>query len=372
MSLTIVDSALQVISRIAEVINFTKDKVNYMQDKSLSEITKLTRVEPLTIISKDLLNVEYMVDVNQSLLNMFAGYYLQAISILTKVNDVEVVRILDALNPDRDETGFLLSERMSPAHESIDGLMASAYTYRLPGTRRIATEADDGGSSSSSGNNLNEVANLSVGKLLNVDISYTKEGDEKPKSVKIPVNVRLMCSVIPNISITHLLTSKTEDTTITERYHLWRAGRLNFIKDLIFCQDLIQEHRRALIGDESGSLQEIIRRVNNSKKYGLLTRNPSLASASNLFVISETVAREIESKLGGRLSNVKIRQRAFDNTYAMIIAVVDREWERVTFYINGQSTSTDLSIKEIKSSKRQGGPEIAEMMKAMTMGLPAL
>ena len=105
MDLGVVNTTLQTIAKsINEIRN---NATNYYTTKSLAEATKLTRVEPLVIFSKDCVSLEYMPDVANSLLSIFSGYYLQAVSILTRVNDVEVVRILDKLNPDRDETGFL-------------------------------------------------------------------------------------------------------------------------------------------------------------------------------------------------------------------------------------------------------------------------
>lgn len=371
MDLGVINTTL---TTVASVVNKIKDDVtNYYTTKSLTEATKLTRVEPLTIISKDLINLEYMPDVAQSLLSIFCGYYLQAVSMLTKVSDVEVVRILDKLNPDRDETGFLLTEQTS--RESIKNLVLENYIHSLPTHSSIAVEGTDEDNIKF----INEVNNLSVGKLLNVVICYDQNAKgpwdnsgiketRKEATVAIPVSVRLLASVIPNSTISHLLAYKKDDNSLVERFHSWRGGRISFIKDLIFCQDLIDEHKRALIGDETGTMQEIMRRVNNSKKFGLLTKNPSLVSASNLFVISEEIARELESKLGGKLSNPKIRNKAFENTYAMIIAVVDREWERVTFYSRGISASTDVSIKELKAASKGKGMEITDILKSFSMG----
>ena len=382
MDFGIVNTTLQAIVKTINMVknNFT----NYYTNKSLTDVTKLTRVEPLTIISKDCLNLEYMVDINQSLLSIFAAYYLQAVSVLTKVSDVEVVRILDKLNPDRDETGFLFEETSPVANESYRNMVTESYTYTLPTKRTIATEADGDRESSSRSSEesknfdrIGELSNLSVGKMLNVEINYAKQdacgvsGYTEDRKVKIPVAVRLIASVIPNASIIQLLASTTQDTSLTERWYAWRSGRIGFIRDLIFCQDLIKESKRAIIEDETNTMQEIVRRVNNNKKYGLLTKNPSLATASNLFVISEEVARELENKLGGRLSNAKVRQRAFDNCYAMIICVVDREWERVTFYTNGINQASDFSIKEIKNSSKNKGPEIIDIVKSMSQGMPA-
>lgn len=420
MDLGVINTAL---TNVAKFVNDVKKYTGFITTSSLTDVAKLTRVEPLTILSKDLINLDYMVDVNQALLSMFSAYYLQAISVLTTINDVEVVKILDALNPDRDSTGFLMGERVS--RETYGNLVLENYEHKLPGTSRVAIE-----DTKENIDAINTISNLSVGKLLHVRINLPHMADkisfdyaediggshdksestttmnqnksgktdsdsitgtstqtgskdnesnkthsgfrvERDTAVIIPIAVRLMASIIPNATITHLLTLKTEDNSLVERYHAWRSGRISFIKDLIFCQDIINEYKKAMIGDDSGTMLEIIRRVNNSKKFGLLTKNPSLVSASNLFVISETVAREIETKLGGKLSNARIRDKAFDNTYAMIIAVVDREWERVTFYTRGLSASTDLSIKEIKAvSKNKSGIDIGDLLKSLQMGSP--
>lgn len=369
MDLGVVNTTL---SSVAKLINSIKNITGLYTTQSLSDVTKLTRVEPLTIVSRDCLNLEEMPDVMQSLLSMFAGYYLQAVSMLTKVSDVEVVRILDRLNPDRDETGFLLTQQVS--QESVRNLCLESHEFSLPTRQTVSVESNDSIDLGKGNQGIYEVANLSVGKLLNVEVAYSKEagsGDKQDnRSIKIPVNVRLMASLVPASTVEHILCFKTEDNSLVERFHAWRAGRISFIKDLIFCQDLIDEYKRATIGDETDTMQEIIRRVNNAKKFGLLTKNPSLVSASNLVVISEEVAKQVESKLGGKLSNPKIRQKAFDNTYAMIIVVVDREYQRVVFYSRGISASTDLSFKEIKNISKNKGPDIMDILKGYNMGGP--
>ena len=363
--LEVTDTLLQGVARI---INKVKNITGYYTTTSLADVTKLTRVEPLTIVSKDCINLEYTPDIMQSLLSIFSAYYLQAVAMLTRVNDVEVVRILDRLNPDRDSSGFLLSDQI--ANESVSFSM-EAYKHSLP-TGKLALENEF---DKDRVVHLNEVANLSVGKLLNVTISYNKtdEGGHKEEDVScvtLPVSVRLMASIIPDLTITRLLAIKTDDNSLVERFHSWRSGRISFIRDLIFCQDMIDEYKKSMIQDESGTVQEIMRRVSNAKKYGLLTKNPSLVSASNIFVISEETARSVESKLGGKLSNVNVRNRAFENTYAMIIVVVDREWERVTFYIRGISAGADMSIKELKAANKngKGGADITDILKSLQMG----
>jgi len=337
------------------VLQITNGYNKYIKDGSLADVTKLTRVEPLTIVSSDLLNVEYMKDVNNSLLNLFSAYYLQAVSIAGAITSVDVIKVLDKLNPNRGDVTLL-------SLESHPSACLENYKYELPKSKSVALELD-----TTDKKHLNESSNLSVGKIIEVDISTGANAEGKPISVKVPIAIRLLNTVVSTETIVQLLAGKTEDRSLTERYFAWRSGRISFIRDLILCQDLIDEQKRRSIKDESGVFDKIMNRVISAKKWGAFTNNPSLVVASNIFVVSEQVAKEIEVSVGGKLTKSSIRNKLFENTYAMILVVVDREWERVTFYTRGMDDYTELSAKEIKAVSK-GGSDIADILKSLQLG----
>jgi hypothetical protein len=374
---------------------------SFMTDNSLIDASKQARVEPVCVISRDCLTLEYLPEVLSTLLNIFAGYYLQAVSLSAVVGGVKVSKILDRFNPDRT-FGTLVA-----GYESIKDvvpLFTPAYTHRLPTNLnkraladeviRISMEAPnnkkqykDNKSSKdnkpekeqtpdekaaalkektayyadASGNSkvLNESSNLAVGKVLEVKITVDKN------TAVIPIIVRLASVPLPTQAVIDLLGMHTTDKTFTERFHAWRAGRIRFIRDLILCQDLITERKRNLMSDNNGIYAETISRANASKRYGLLSGKPSMATASNIYVITEEVAHGVERKLGGRLSTMSIRDKAFKDTYAMIICVIDRDWERVTFYYRGIDGSTQNSIKEIKKSDKYKEPNVLDVLKSL-------
>jgi len=379
---TAISTPIQLVGELVQLIK--SNTVDYYKTTSLTEATKLSRVEPIVVVSRDLANYEYTQEILQTLLNLFAGYYLQAVALTARIGNVRIVKILDRLNPDRDSSGFFASMESTQNHRFM---MSDQYKYRLPrvsmegrilDTMSKGNDLDDYLEAETKANNpdrshvaydrelqknfINEASNLAVGKMLIVTVHVDD------KEMQIPVNIRLAPALLGEGATEHLMTVKKEDNTMVERYHAWRAGRISFIRDLVLCQDLIDEHRKALMKDEEGVFSEIMRRVNNAKKYGLLTQNPSLASASNLFVISEELAKNVEHKLGGKLSNARIRDKMFENTYAMIIAVVDREWERITFYHRGIAASTNVSIKDIKAANKNKGPDIADIVGSLIKG----
>lgn len=367
-------SPMSVISTIADVVKGVSHARSYYKDRSLTDIAQVTRVEPITVITKDLMSVEYLPDVLNTVVNVFAGYYLQAVSLLANIDNVKVLRVLDRLNPDRSVETALLTV------ESHKFQLQEAYKYRLP---RLSLEESmevklDRNVFSKAV--IDEASNLAVGKLINVTIRVSgtardAEGNiitdnkgkavEDTRSVTVPVSIRLAPALLPVDSVVHLLTLKKDDISFSERWHQWRAGRISFIKDLIFCQDLLNAHRKALMQDESGVYQEIVRRNAQAKRLGLLTANPSLASASSIFVISEEAAKRVEYELGGSLDNPRIRDKVFENTFSMILVVVDRAMEFVTFYYRNVGASAEVSVKGLKSLNKRNGVDIADVMKAL-------
>lgn len=355
---------------------------------SLIDASSAARVEPLCIVSGDCIHLEYLPDVLQSLQSIFTGYYLQAIAMTAEIGNVKVVKLLDALNPNRNASVFSLS---TESMKNQWRLCKESYKYRLPKNVNHSTvsmeavnpilnkyakfprteaeleqEADQNRVLASvtdkSMVDSKELADLSVGKLVNVTICNGE------KSMVFPIAIRLMVNQIPDDSITHMLCSGVTDTSIVERYHAWRSGRIGLIKDLILCQDLISDHKKAMMTDKEGVYGQIIKRVNQNKRSGMITNNPSMAMASNLFVISDATEAAIEYRLGGKLSSIKTREKIFEKTYAMIICVIDKQWERITFYHRGIDSATSVGLRDIKIGNRGNGPDVSDILRAYQLG----
>jgi hypothetical protein len=157
------------------------------------------------------------------------------------------------------------------------------------------------------------------------------------------------------------------DMSFKERWYQWRSGRIGFFMDLILCRDLMQKHRNTMIKDRSRVYNEIVARQNKNTLAGFISQKSSLATISNLAIISSNTASAIESELGGKLEKSSIRDRVFKNTNLMVLAVVDASWKRVQFYHYGVEAFTDVSFKDIKLGMKQGD-NIADILKAFAEG----
>lgn len=443
---------LENIQKIIKVNNYRKMASQTLDPKALSTVARSTSVEPFCVISKDCANLEYMYDINNTLLNMFIAYYLQAVNTFVKLDDVRVRKILNSVGTNVS----MMLESQSLNHDMLK--------FKLPTSTNLSLESNNSNSDKptpmvnwnvNKGDDLPDLqsySNLAIGKIIELVINYddkilrhnktkdvtmgesthsqshrnnvqkradfdpdgkmtgasytryvgnpditqtNKQGGSKTneeqlflqegKAVAIPIMVRLLVNVVPTRTLESLLVRYKEDISFSERWFSWRAGRIRFWKDLVMCQDLVREHKRTVIDAENEVVGKIDSRVNKAiltktANIGLKAATDrldhikmidtlSFGVASNLYVITAAEATKFEYFLGGKLSDIRTRNKLFGNGYAMILVVVDPDRERVKFYINGVDGYTDLSVKEIKSMSKNKGPDIGDMLKMLQMGM---
>lgn len=340
---------------------------------SLSDLSKPARVEPLVLIDKPLAEQPYMEDVLKLALSTFTGYYLQAVAMVMNVGRVETLRVLDSLNPHRSVGDLSNIKDAVWSKESYAQGLPSLESFSQPMEPNLivsieASTPDKENSKSGlsisddSVKKLYEVENLAVGKLVNVELK------DNENSAKLPVLIRLIPTKVAPDVLTHIFTTQSKNSSWKERYHLWRAGQIRLVRDLIFSVDMVDEHRKTLINDTSNVYATITDRRRANSVKSIMTDAPSMADASNIAIISKETARDIAGAMHGKIDSVKIRKQLFDTTYLILLIVVDEQWERVTMYHRGLSAPTEMSFREIKSSEKGKGPDITEILKAYQLG----
>lgn len=371
------------VETVLALVGKLPDLLRSARSDSLVEFTKPARVEPIVLMDDRVVNLSFTHDIMQSLTSIFSGYYLQAVALSVNVGRVDVIDLLDRVNPNRslddNVVKGITNIGMRAGFES-----AYAYKYGLPtpgepiglehfGLENVydALDEDDDNNTSkdglvqSTGDSIKlaqEMSNLSVGKLLEVEIE--SEGN---KAV-FPVSVRLITTAAPPKGIVHTLSLGQRNTSTKERWHAWRSGQLEFVRDLVLCQDLIDAHKQGLLKDSSGIYSESIKRRRKNRLSAILSGQPSVATASNLVVMADQTRKELEREIGGRLKDFRTREKIFKETYAMIMVVVDPEWENITIYHRSIEMPTELSAGDLKFANKSKGPDVAEILKAYTLG----
>lgn len=378
-------------------VDYVKDKYQTIDgQRSLTDVMKLSRVEPEVIVDNDCANWEYLPETMQTLHSIFTGYYLQAATIFGSVDAVKVMGNLAKLNPTKMAPDILAISRESyqEALRVPDGswkYTTEAYKWSLPfdtkqmrpgysleavANKNTKPQRFDGDDEKDRKNKTIELlnndaiktmadpGNLAVGKMVNVTMCDASNGNK----LTFPVSIRFLVSYAQSDVVRNILSQYNFDNTFKERFFAWREGRINFIKDLIICQDMIDEKKRNIIKDKSGVYHRLTTKMTDHGIGGLSDGNPSMAAASTIVVASTNTIEDLEYKLGGKIDSVRIRNKVFESGYMMILAVVDKQYDMVTFYHRGVATPTTMSVRDMKISNKGGGPDILDILKALGQG----
>lgn len=477
------DIGLRAISAIKDIWSRDKEKIaTQFKADSLVDYTKTCRVEPIMLVDSDCLFYDNMDTVSQSMLSIFAGYYLQAVAISMTIGKIQIGRTLEPFNPTRstsgafnEAVGYMLSAesykdclptpekavRLSlEAVDSDDSYQLNSdkfehqkymdelkYNFDVDKFKQSLTDAEidaiyksyakdlakdkfefdkssydtnqtfkekefsakideaqrqyendkkkfgaekafkdaqlklqeqgiklqqdvrnDKLKSSSFGygkdtvNSINELSNLSVGKIFNVEIT------DGLHSRMVPISIRLISSSLPSNSMVHILSIGSKDLSFSDRWHRFKANRIEFWRDLVLCQDQIDDYRDNLMKDKDGVYSAMSKRNNANKLAGILSMNPSVATASNIAVISKSTADTLEMHLNGKLKDFRIRQKMMENTYLMLLVVIEKDWDRVTIYHRGINLATEVSIKDMKAANSGKGIDVGSVLSAYRAG----
>ena len=370
----------------SKVIESTKDALRAGK-KDLVSNTQSARVEPILLMDQRALAVPFIQDVVHSCYNLFTGYWLLSVSLDTTINGVSVGKRLDKFATDRDLNDATLNYLGSAVGmESMDiglpfaqeilkanfeSLQASLEADSI--TNDVVFDQDKkkddkkdpviAGTRAVDANKVvTQLTNLAVGQMVEVTIA------EDGKEARVPVMIRLRVAGMPAKTLVETMAVGGVDMTTRGRWRAWRAGELRFWADFVMAMDRVDAHRAASMNDETGYYKTVYNRAAKNGLAEILSDGPSLATASSIIVLTEDTARDLEAKVGGKLSSFRVRQGIFGMTYSMLMAVVDPEWESVTIYTRGIDMPTKLSARDMKAAGKSDSKELMDILKSYQLG----
>lgn len=409
----------QAAGKIASAANDALGGV-FNTETSLSEYTRTANVEPRVMLEDTLRNLPGLEKFFMTLTNIYTAYYLQAVALSAEINGVSVISRLDRFNPNRNVTAKLGDAAVrgkNVATAAANAILAAiskeselSYGFKLPNYKldnqiffkapAIAVEAsktvisrtykDENGAkvtetttkeeekrekptpeqlvkanSVSVSSGLKQIADLdtlAVGRLIEVDIIINGT------NFKVPVAVRIRPMSVPSLIMRELVALGDIRESFKERWHRMRAGELNLVSDWIFQSDRIRKLRKLMKLDKQGLYREMLERRKNNKIAAAATGHVSIGAASSFMIITKETAKEVEYRSGMPISNEDFRQRVFAENSAMMIIVVDTEWEQFQCYTRGIRGVAEYSFKQFENMSKGNGPNIMDIMKAYTLG----
>lgn len=356
---------------------------------SLADLAKPCRVEPITLIDQTIADQPYVVDLMKLTVSLFAGYYLQAVNMVMGVGKIDTLKVFDALNPERSLGGLAFEEYRGAVYDpaTYSNGLPSLEAFSKPMSRGLIAEysqekfedawkeeapyraslEDDKGTedsdkpprnsiSSSDAHKIYEAENLAIGKLLSVDVS--SDGEKK----KLPVLIKLVPAVVPSDTLVQIFTAGGRDTW-AHRMFLVKSGQIKFWRDFVMGQDMIDAHMKSMMSDTKGVYKAIMDRRRNNVSKSVQSGRLSLADASNIAIISATTMKKSANTLLAKIDDKNMRDKIFDNSYLLMLMVVDERWGRVTIYHRGVDLSTSYRIEDVKLAEKSKGQDVTEIFK---------
>lgn len=330
------------ISMKDEVTNNSKYKLyRSIEDKSLVDYTASTRITPRVIIEDTLQSSggTMLKDTLQTILSLYTGYYLTAVSLYQNVDNVAVVDTLRKFSTESDK----LSSFSGDSEKYINGLP----DYSL--------ESDN--------KSISNQSNIVVGKSIVVEVGTGI------KSVKVPINITLIPMYMKSKDILSIAKVGAIDKDYVSRYHQMRSGEISFFKDYLLALDVIEADRKGVLADKKGYIHK-----NRSKKYKSLIKRlmnkeeGSINEISTVMVITTQTAKLIEGAISGKLSNSSVRDKFFKETSLILIVILDTLMETVIVYHRGISETGAYTHSDIKSANKGNGNDIETILTAYKLG----
>ena len=326
--------------------------VRELESNSLTEYTRASRVEPLTLIDQaiEMMDPDIRQSILQTLLSIYAGYYLQAVSLSGTVGNIKVLSILDQFSTDRDPllapgSGWMNLHDVFVGNESL-----SLKAITVPGNEAADKSLHD------------RYANLAVGKSITVNV--TIDG----KTFPFDATVRLIPQILNKSSIIDVLSLGSKDNSMKGRWLRWKAGELS-LADYLLAKDMIESDKKGLLNDKHGLYEAKKNRKMKSFISALLSGNPSLNVSSSITVITRSTAKELEVKARMKLSRARDRQRFFEDTQSMMLCVVDPSLEAIQLYYKGISEESVYTFDDIsKNNTNPSGVNINQVLEAYRAG----
>lgn len=359
------------LDKIGESLLSTTGKIGDLirsgKANSLSEFTASAHVLPVFLMDTGVSVMPEAESIVGGMLNYWAACYLMAAQLSVNIGEIQVTRQLERLNTRRkplDASVGLINSLL--AMESYSNGLPDVKTSDLASVKLESNDSDYSGNTTSSTakgvvDRIEANSALSIGKTI--EINWESKGERGT----IVTSIRPAIRVANDDSMVNILTIGTKNISFKERWHGIKSGQLDWFMDGILATDVIKEMRKARMTDNTGYYQEALARSRKNKLSSILSLNPSVATFSSVFFITAETARDLEARSNINLEKFKDRQQMFENSFGMVLVIVDRSWKTCRIYTHGIEDHTTVSFGQMEGANKGKNGDIKEIFNSLMM-----
>ena len=363
---------------------------------SLTEFAKQSMINSRVYIEKNLATDEILTPLMQNIMSLYCGLVFTAVNLNQNIRGSKTVRdisstVSSAEAFDARQKSNTFNSTMSLMKDYFVGSNKDNLLNR-PYASMKRNDANDANRTQIISDNR-RIDNRDYSTSVKYDMKPASVIDPEPKSVSLPsgrilnipmltdgkstFNLQLLIQLFPffiETDVAQEFINLNFTPSFWRRFTQFQAGEISFFKDFIFSCDLREKRMKALIKDKTGGLADMINKQKNAvaSHWMNFLRKPGTEKiniASTILILNKNSVDKALNKNGIDLKNSSSRRKFFENSYCMMLVVVDQMYNEVDIYYNGIEAVSTFKYEQIKRESKKDSTDLVSIMKSYAQGL---
>ena len=363
---------------------------------SLTEFAKQSMINSRVYIEKNLATDEILTPLMQNIMSLYCGLVFTAVNLNQNICGSKTVRDISSTVSSAEAFD---ARQKSNTFDSTMSLMKDYFVgsnkdnlLNRPYASMKRNNAKDANRTQIISDNK-QIDNRSYSTSTKIDLKTNSVIDPDPKSVSLPsgrilsipmltdanstFNLQLLIQLFPffiETDVAQEFINLNFTPSFWRRFTQFQAGEISFFKDFIFSCDLREKRMKALIKDKTGGLADMINKQKNAvaSHWMNFLRKPGTEKiniASTILILNKNSVDKALNKNGIDLKSSSNRKKFFENSYCMMLVVVDQMYNEVDIYYNGIEAVSTFKYEQIKRESKKDSTDLVSIMKAYAQGL---
>ena len=361
---------------------------------SLTEFAKQSMINSRVYIEKNLATDEILTPLMQNIMSLYCGLVFTAVNLNQNICGSKTVR--DISSTVSSAEAFDARQKSN----TFDSAMSLMKDYFVGSNKDNLLNRPYASMKRNSDNDANRTQIISDNRQIDnrnystkIDLKANSVIDPEPKSVSLPsgrilnipmltdgkssFNLQLLIQLFPffiETDVAQEFINLNFTPSFWRRFTQFQAGEISFFKDFIFSCDLREKRMKALIKDKTGGLADMINKQKNAvaSHWMNFLRKPGTEKiniASTILILNKNSVDKALNKNGIDLKSSSNRKKFFENSYCMMLVVVDQMYNEVEIYYNGIEAVSTFKYEQIKRESKKDSTDLVSIMKSYAQGL---
>lgn len=363
---------------------------------SLTEFAKQSMINSRVYIEKNLATDEILTPLMQNIMSLYCGLVFTAVNLNQNICGSKTVRDISSTVSSAEAFD---ARQKSNTFDSAMSLMKDYFVgsnkdnlLNRPYASMKRNNANDANRTQIISDNR-QIDNRDYSTSTKIDLKPSSVIDPEPKSVSLPsgrilnipmltdgkssFNLQLLIQLFPffiETDVAQEFINLNFTPSFWRRFTQFQAGEISFFKDFIFSCDLREKRMKALIKDKTGGLADMINKQKNAvaSHWMNFLRKPGTEKiniASTILILNKNSVDKALNKNGIDLKSSSNRKKFFENSYCMMLVVVDQMYNEVEIYYNGIEAVSTFKYEQIKRESKKDSTDLVSIMKSYAQGL---